>query len=226
MQIKNPPSALQPAPIVCCSGRVLFPFPTLHSLDAFWGCVQCLSGKQRVPLNYCWVQPKAPFCSGATHRGTAFPAVRAPGEHLLLELPAVGALFHWESTDPASSRQFPWIPLPGAARLSFQSLLPVSAIQGLGSLCMGARPHSQGGGSFAATVTRASQPSTSSGGGGGGLPLSETPPLTSLFVISSVFLRQNMSNQLHFSCFFSVTTHYFSCKSIPCLGARALPASC
>lgn len=45
---------------------LLFPFPTPHSLDAVWGSGQYLAGRQRVPLDHCWVQPQAPLNSGAT----------------------------------------------------------------------------------------------------------------------------------------------------------------
>lgn len=51
-------------------------------------------------------------------------------------------------------------------------------------------------------------------------PFHSSPSLTSLYVVSSVILRQNMSNQLHFF-FFKLTAQYFS-KSSLWLGAMAL----
>lgn len=56
----------------------------------------------------------------------------------------------------------------------------------------------------------------------GASPFHDSSSLTNFYIVSSVLLSQNMSNQLCFSCFSKLSVLYFSYKSSLWLGERTL----
>lgn len=86
---------------------------------------------------------------------------------------------------------FPLFPLPNA--MGF--FLPDSAALGLGIPGWGKTPHSQRKGVLQSFLN--------------------SPPLVSLYMVSSMILRCNISNQLHFTWFFKLIAQHFTVNLVP-----------
>lgn len=143
-----------------------------------------------VPQNHCWVL-QGPFARPKQH-STSFPVVRAQRKLLWLWLLTIAAFLHWESAVPVS--QADRIPLVPSAQCYAGSSSSV-CFSGFGALCGIETPHSQGEGALQLISLGPSGNTCSRGDP----PFCDSTPFTSIYSVSSVLLRYNMSSQLHFS---------------------------
>lgn len=129
-----------------------------------------------------------------SHCGTAFLAVSTQSESPLPGLPAVRCILLLGRYEPhPTGRLFPWIPLPGTG-LSFMS--PPLRVW---DSCIWILEHTHKGRELCSHYPSGLAAKLWLQGGLLFLPF---PPLTNFYIISSVFLRYNMSNELYFSVFF------------------------
>lgn len=134
-----------------------------HSLVPGWVSAESLSGEQRAPQSHCWVWPAAALQDPGMAPGLS--SRWSPERTLPAGAATTGVLLPWDGVVQASQvARTPLVPTPVLCRP------PISVALGWGSL-RGVEPHALRGGTFAASVSVASQPPPAEG-----LPLSTSPP--------------------------------------------------